>query len=34
VMGVKKEELLENVELGGVATYLERAEGANMNLFI
>jgi len=34
VMGVKKEELLDNVEFGGVATYLERAEGANMNLFI
>lgn len=34
VMGVKKEELLDNVGLGGVATYLERAEGANMNLFI
>lgn|SRR5574344_52058 len=34
VMGVKKEELLDNVQLGGVATYLERAEGANMNLFI
>lgn len=34
VMGVKKEELLENVTLGGVATYLERAEEANVNLFI
>lgn len=34
VMGVKKEELLDNVELGGVATYLERADNANMNLFI
>ena len=34
VMGVKAEELLENVKVGGVATYLERAEEANMNLFI
>ena len=34
VMGVKQEELLDNVQLGGVASYLERAEQANMNLFI
>jgi peroxiredoxin family protein len=34
VMGVKKEELLDNVTLGGVATYMERAEQANVNLFI
>lgn len=34
VMGVKQEELLENVQLGGVATYLERAEKSNMSLFI
>lgn len=34
VMGVKKEELLEQVKIGGVATYLERAEEANVNLFI
>ncbi len=34
VMGVKKEELMDNVVLGGVATYLERAEEANINLFI
>jgi len=34
VMGVKSEELLDNVELGGVAAYMERAEHANMNLFI
>ncbi|EJW93881.1 NADH dehydrogenase, partial [gut metagenome] len=34
VMGIKKEELMDNVTLGGVATYLERAEDANMNLFI
>ena len=34
VMGIKKEELLDNVTIGGVATYMERAEGANVNLFI
>lgn len=34
VMGVKREELMDNVTLGGVATYLERAEEANVNLFI
>lgn len=34
VMGVKKEELMDNVTLGGVASYLERAEDANVNLFI
>lgn len=34
VMGVQKEELIDNVTLGGVASYLERAEEANVNLFI
>lgn len=34
VMGVKQEELMDNVTLGGVAAYLERAEEANVNLFI
>lgn len=34
VMGVKQEELLDEVTLGGVATYLERTEDANLNLFI
>ena len=34
VMGIQKEELLDNVTLGGVASYLERAEEANVNLFI
>ncbi len=34
VMGVKKDELLDDVTLGGVATYLERTEEANLNLFI
>lgn len=34
VMGIQKEELMEHVTLGGVASYLERAEEANVNLFI
>jgi NADPH-dependent 2,4-dienoyl-CoA reductase/sulfur reductase-like enzyme/peroxiredoxin family protein/rhodanese-related sulfurtransferase/TusA-related sulfurtransferase len=34
VMGVKREELLDEVTVGGVATYMERADEANMNLFI
>lgn len=34
VMGIKKEELMDHVTLGGVAAYLERAEHANVNLFI
>lgn len=34
VMGVQKEELMDNVTLGGVASYLERAEEVNVNLFI
>lgn len=34
VMGVKQEELMEHVTLGGVASYLEKAEDANVNLFI
>ena len=33
-MDVKKEELLDNVTIGGVATYMDRAEEANVNLFI
>ena len=34
VMGVKREELLDEVTIGGVATYMDRAEQANVNLFI
>ena len=34
VMGVKKEELLDEVTTGGVATYMERADYANVNMFI
>ncbi len=34
VMGVQREELLDEVTIGGVATYMERADKANINLFI
>ncbi|MFV0377046.1 MAG: CoA-disulfide reductase [Mangrovibacterium sp.] len=34
VMGVDKDELIEGVEIGGVATYLEETEKSNLNLFI
>lgn len=34
MMGIKKEELLDGVTVGGVATYMARAEQANVNLFI
>lgn len=34
VMGIKKEELIDGVELAGVATYLGEAENANVNLFV
>ena len=34
VMGIKPEELLEGVEIGGVASYLAAAEESNVNLFI
>lgn len=34
VMGVSEEELLPEVTLGGVATYMERADQSNTNLFI
>ena len=33
-MGVRREELLDEVALGGVASYLDRTEEANLNLFI
>ena len=32
VMGVKKEELLDNVTIGGVATYMDRAQESNVYL--
>ncbi|HHT28308.1 MAG TPA: FAD-dependent oxidoreductase [Firmicutes bacterium] len=34
VMGIKREELIPGVEIGGVATYLAAAEDADTNLFI
>ena len=34
VMGIRKEELIDGVEIGGVGTYLGDAEDANVNLFI
>ncbi|MGI6721882.1 MAG: FAD-dependent oxidoreductase [Anaerovoracaceae bacterium] len=34
IMGIKPEELIDGVELGGVATYLGDAENADTNLFI
>jgi len=34
MMGVDKAELLDGVQIGGVATYLEEAEQSNVNLFI
>lgn len=34
MMGIHKEELLDEVSVGGVATYMERADQANVNLFI
>ena len=34
VMGVNREELLDGVTIGGVATYMNRTDSANLNLFI
>lgn len=34
VMGITKEELIDGVEIGGVATYLDAADDSNVNLFI
>ena len=34
VMGIKREELIDEVSVGGVATYMERAERSDVNLFI
>jgi peroxiredoxin family protein/TusA-related sulfurtransferase len=34
VMGIKKEELIDGINIGGVATYIEATESANLNLFI
>lgn len=34
LMGITEDELIEGVNMGGVATYLGAAEEANVNLFI
>ncbi|GKU27078.1 DsrE/DsrF/DrsH-like family protein [Clostridium folliculivorans] len=34
VMGIKKEELIDNINLGGVGYYLGEAEDSNVNLFV
>lgn len=34
IMGIKPEELIDGIKIGGVATYLEATEEANLNLFI
>jgi peroxiredoxin family protein len=34
IMGIRPEELLDNIEYGGVATYLGRARESGVNLFI
>ncbi|MCX7883164.1 MAG: CoA-disulfide reductase [Brevinematales bacterium] len=34
LMGIRREELIDGIEVGGVATYLETAERADTNLFI
>lgn len=34
MMGIKREELIENIEVGGVTTYLGNAHNASINLFI
>lgn len=34
MMGIDKEEFIDGVSIGGVATYMQRAEEANVNLFI
>lgn len=34
LMGIKEEELIDGIDLGGVATYLGEAQDSNVNLFI
>ncbi len=34
VMGIKKEELIDGVEIGGVAKYIAESSNSNSNLFI
>jgi peroxiredoxin family protein len=34
LMGIRREELIDGIEVGGVAAYLEASEHADNNLFI
>ena len=34
LMGIRREELIDGIEIGGVASYLEASEHADNNLFI
>ena len=34
LMGIRREELIDGIQVGGVATYLEASEKADNNLFI
>ena len=34
IMGIREEELIDGVEIAGVASYLAHAEEGNLNLFI
>lgn len=34
IMGIKKEELIDGIELGGVSTFLGSGEQSDMSLFI
>jgi len=34
LMGIRKEELIDGIEIGGVATYTQVSDNANVNLFI
>ena len=34
IMGILREELIDNIEIGGVATYLGKARESAINLFI
>jgi peroxiredoxin family protein len=34
IMGVTREELMDGVEIGGVASYLDAADSSSLNLFV
>ena len=34
IMGVTREELIDGVEIGGVASYLDSSDSSNLNLFV